>query len=233
MESERITNGMDADYRRREPAYRRKQRLFSIPNIIGIILCVLMLPGFLVSMTLFISSLIHPNVPPSCFGYTPLMVESGSMSPLFDEDDLVLVQNSADDASYGIGDIICFHSGNAYVTHRIKEITADENGETLYTTQGDANNTPDKDTVRPDQILGVYKTHFKGMGKALLFIQTPVGMIVCVMLPIFLVFLLFTVPPRIAARKKQKHMAARRIPPGFGDKSSPNEHSQGGEHSIR
>lgn len=217
MESERITNGMDADYRRREPAYRRKQRLFSIPNIIGIILCVLMLPGFLISMTLFIGSLIHPGVPPSCFGYTPLMVQSGSMSPLFDEDDLVLIQNSADDALYGIGDIICFQSGDAYVTHRIKEITADENGNAVYTTQGDANNTPDKDAVRPDQILGVYKTHFKGMGRALLFIQTPVGMIVCVMLPIFLVFLLFTVPPRIAARKKRKHMTARRIPRDFTD----------------
>lgn len=218
MESEQITNEMDADCRCREPAYRRKQRLFSIPNIIGIILCVLMLPGFLISMTLFIGSLIHPGVPPSCFGYTPLMVQSGSMSPLFNEDDLVLVQNSASDTVYAAGDIICFHSGDAYVTHRIKEITTDENGNTVYTTQGDANNTPDKDTVRPDQILGVYKTHFKGMGKALLFIQTPVGMIVCVMLPIFLVFLLFTVPPRIAARKKRKkHMTARRIPRDFTD----------------
>lgn len=218
MESKQITNEMDADYRCREPAHGRKQRLFSIPNIIGIILCVLMLPGFLISMTLFISSLIHPDVPPSCFGYTPLMVQSGSMSPLFNEDDLVLVQNSASDTVYAAGDIICFHSGDAYVTHRIKEITTDENGNTVYTTQGDANNTPDKDTVRPDQILGVYKTHFKGMGKALLFIQTPVGMIVCVMLPIFLVFLLFTVPPRIAARKKRKkHMTARRIPRDFTD----------------
>lgn len=217
MESERITNETGADFRRREPAHNRKSSFLSISNIIGIILCVLMLPGFLISMTLFISSLIHPDVPPSCFGYTPLMVQSGSMSPLFDEDDLVLVQNSGGDTVYAAGDIICFHSGDAYVTHRIKEITTDENGNTVYTTQGDANNTPDKDTVRPDQILGVYKTHFKGMGKALLFIQTPVGMIVCVMLPIFLVFLLFTVPPRIAARKKRKHMTARRIPRDFSD----------------
>lgn len=178
MESKQITNEIGADPRRREPAHNRKSSFFSIPNIIGILLCVLMLPGFLISMTLFISSLIHPDVPPSCFGYTPLMVESGSMSPLFDEDDLVLIRNGSDDASYGVGDIISFHSGNAYVTHRIKEITADENGNTVYTTQGDANNTPDKDTVRPDQILGVYRTHFKGMGKALLFIQTPVGIIV-------------------------------------------------------
>ena len=217
MESERITNETSADFRRREPAHNRKSSFLSISNIIGIILCVLMLPGFLISMTLFISSLIHPDVPPSCFGYTPLMVQSGSMSPLFDEDDLVLVQNGASDTVYAVGDIICFHSGDAYVTHRIKESTTDENGNTVYTTQGDANNTPDKDTVRPDQILGVYKTHFKGMGKALLFIQTPVGMIVCVMLPIFLVFLLFTVPPRIAARKKRKHMTARRIPGDFSD----------------
>ncbi len=233
MEPEKITNGMDADSRRREPAYRRKQRFFSIPNIIGIILCVLFLPGFLISTTLLISSLIHRDAPPSCFGYTPLMVESGSMSPLFDEDDLVLVQNSADDESYGVGDIVCFHKGDVYVTHRIVDIS-EENGNKVYTTQGDANNAPDTDPVRPDQILGVYRTHFKGMGKALLFIQTPVGMIVCVMLPIFLVFLLFTVPPRIAARKKRKkHMAARRIPPDFGNNSSRNEQTPNGDHFIR
>lgn len=186
----------------KEPAHRQKRRFFSIPNIIGIVLCVLLLPGFVISTTLLISSLIHPDVPPSCFGYTPLMVETGSMSPLFDEDDLVLVRNTPDDASYNVGDVISFRSGNIYVTHRISEITADGDGNTAYITKGDANNAPDEDPVRPDQILGVYRTRFEGMGKALLFIQTPVGMIVCVMLPIVLVLLLFLVPPYIEARIK-------------------------------
>ncbi len=199
MESDQIMNSND-DYSQDED---KKLSFLSITNIIGIFLCALMLPEFIIATTLFFNSLIHNDIPPSCFGYTPLIVETGSMSPLFDEDDVVLIKSSDDNASFNVGDIICYHIEDVYVTHRIIEVSKDESGETIYTTQGDANNTPDEDEIHPNQILGVYKMRFKGMGKTLLFIQTPTGMILCVMLPIFLVSLLFIVPPKIAARKKQ------------------------------
>lgn len=195
-----MTNEINTDPQRRAPP--QKKKVLTVCNIIGIILCVLLLPGFLISSTLLVSSIMHPDIPPSCFGYTPLMVETGSMIPLFDGDDLVLVRNTPDDASYNVGDVVCFHSGNVYVTHRINEIT-ENSGKNVYKTKGDANNTPDKDTVSPEQILGVYVTHFDGMGRVLMFIQTPVGMMLCVMLPIFLVLLLFLLPSHIVARKKQ------------------------------
>ncbi len=183
---------------------KQKKAFFTVPNIIGIVLCVLMLPGFIISTTLLISSLIHPDLPPSCFGFTPLIVETGSMSPVFDENDVVLVNNSGDDDTYAVGDIICFHSASAYVTHRIYAIETREDGGTVYITKGDANNAPDEGYVRQDQILGVYETRFVGMGKTLLFIQTPLGMILCVFFPILLVLLLFLLPPMIEQRKKQK-----------------------------
>lgn len=205
MESEQKTNGIGADPQDKEPAGEQERRFFTVPNIIGIILCILMLPGFLISTTLLISSLIHPDVPPSCFGFTPLMVETDSMSPVFDENDVVLINNSDDGDTYGVKEIICYRSGDIYVTHRIKEITQDKDGNTLYITQGDAVNEPDEDLVRPDQILGVYQTRFAGMGKTLMFLQTPLGMILCVVLPFLLVFLLFTVPPYIAARRKREN----------------------------
>lgn len=69
------------------------------------------------------------------------------MSPLFDEEDLILVKNTPDSVSYSVGDVICFHSGDIYVTHRISEITADDSGDTVYITKGDANNTPDQGSV--------------------------------------------------------------------------------------
>ena len=186
-----------------KPERKTKRPFFNVYNIIGIVLCILLLPGFIISSTLLVSSWINSDVPPSCFGFTPLMVETGSMSPVFDENDLVLIHNTDDDATYNVGDIICYHSGgNAYVTHRIKEITTDKNGNTAYITQGDANNAPDQGSVRADQILGVYKTRFEGMGGVFAFMQTPGGMIVCVVLPIVLVLLLFFLPPMLAARKK-------------------------------
>ena len=211
MAPEQITNQINTNPQHSAPSHRRKERFFTVYNVIGIILCILFLPGFLISTTLLVGSLIHPDFPPSCFGYTPLMVETGSMIPLFDEEDLILVKNTAADATYQVGDVVCYHSGNSYVTHRIIEIAIDEDGNAVYTTKGDANNTPDREPVSPEQILGVYITHFEGWGKALLFIQTPVGMILCVMLPIFIVILLFTVPPRFADFiKRRKQRAARR-----------------------
>ncbi len=221
MGTERITNETNTGSQRGTPSQRRKRRFFTVFNFIGIILCILFLPGFLISTTLLVSSFMHPDIPPSCFGFTPLMVETGSMAPLFDEDDPVLIKNTPDGADYYPGDVICFHSGDVYVTHRINEIAKDENGNAVYTTKGDANNTPDRETVRAEQILGVYKIRFAGMGKALLFIQTPVGMIVCVMLPIFIVILLFTVPPRIEQRKKRKKkQTVRRVPQELAEKAS-------------
>lgn len=183
---------------------KQKRTFFTSYNVIGIVLCILLLPWFIFSVTLWVSSLIHRDAPPSCFGYTPLMVESGSMAPLFDENDLIFIKNTGDNATYKVGDIICFHSGDVYVTHRIKEITTDADGAAAYITQGDANNAPDQGAVLKEQIVGIYSSHLNGMGKAFMFIHSPTGLIVCVMLPAILVLLLFLVPPLYVNSRKQK-----------------------------
>lgn len=181
-----------------------------IAHIAGILLCILFLPGFIVNTTLLISSLIYPDIPPSFMGYTPLVVESDSMSPFFQQNDLVLVRNGKEAVAYEKGEVICFRSGDVYVTHRIVKTDTDENGNALYITRGDANNTPDVQPVRPEQILGSYVTHFNGLGGFVLFMQTPAGMICCVLLPILVIFCLLWIPPKIAdrlAKRKQTEAA--------------------------
>lgn len=162
-------------------------------NIIGLILCLLMLPIVIVNMTMFIQSLIHPDVPPNFLGYTPLIVSSGSMSPAFDVTDLVVVKAPEDAAALEDGTVICYLSGDSLVTHRIvgREITAD--GQTVYITQGDANNTPDRVRVSPAQIIGVYHTHIPNLGKFALFMQTPAGIILFVVLPLLLLFVIYRI----------------------------------------
>lgn len=181
-----------------------------IAHIAGILLCILFLPGFIVNTTLLISSLIYPDIPPSFMGYTPLVVESDSMSPFFQQNDLVLIRNGKEAVAYEKGEVICFRSGDVYVTHRIVKTDTDENGNALYITRGDANNTPDVQPVRPEQILGSYVTHFNGLGGFVLFMQTPAGMICCVLLPILVIFCLLWIPPKIAdrlAKRKQTEAA--------------------------
>lgn len=179
-----------------------------IAHITGIILCILFLPGFIVNTTLLISALLHPDIPPSFIGYTPLVVESDSMAPCFAQDDLVLIRNGKEGTAYEKGDIICFRSGDVYVTHRIAKAEAGEDGNIVYTTQGDANNTPDVQPVRPEQVLGLYAAHFKGLGGFVLFVQTPTGMVSCVLLPIFVIFCLFWIPPKIAGRLAKRKQTA-------------------------
>lgn len=183
-----------------------------IAHIVGIILCILFLPGFIVNTTLLISSLLRPDIPPSFMGYTPLVVESDSMVPFFEENDLVLIRNSKDGAAYEKGDVICFRSGDVYVTHRIVKTDTGEDGNTIYITQGDANNTPDVPPVRPEQILGLYATHFKDLGGFVLFMQTPAGMVCCVLLPILVIFCLFWISSKIADRLAKQRQTAENPP---------------------
>lgn len=197
------------------PAAKRKKNArirLRIWNVIGILLCALLLPVIIINITLMVQTFIHPDIPPSFMGLTPLAVESGSMSPFFDEGSLVIVRSvdrvEAQDLEPGT--VICFQSGSSYVTHRITQRSTEADGSVRYTMQGDANNTPDVQPVSPDQILGVYVTHAAGLGDFVLYLQTPVGMICCVVLPALLIFGAFWLSSRLADRRERKALAAKK-----------------------
>ena len=167
-----------------------------VVNIIGIVLCVLMLPFLIVSMTLFVQSLIRPDVPPNFLGHTPLIVGSGSMEPTFAADDVVIVHTPEDSSDLEDGTIVCYRAGDTLITHRIKGREYADDQSVMYVTQGDANNTPDTVRVAPSQIVGTYEFRFKGLGRVILFIQTPIGMILVVVLPLILLFMFFYLSDR-------------------------------------
>lgn len=54
--------------------------LSRIVSVVAIVLCVIFGLMLLFNLTIIIKGLINPNTPPSVFGYTPLIVKSGSMS---------------------------------------------------------------------------------------------------------------------------------------------------------
>ena len=90
---------------------------------------------------------------PSIFGYSSLMVATGSMSGTIEEGDLIIIRDTGD---YKIGDIVTFFQDGDDIptTHRIinKEVT--EDGVTYWITRGDANNSPDKRSITSDEIIG-------------------------------------------------------------------------------
>jgi hypothetical protein len=42
--------------------------------------------------------------------------------------------------------------------------------------------------INPSQIVGVYQTHLKGFGSKLMFLQSPKGMLLFIVLPLIILF---------------------------------------------
>jgi len=99
-------------------------------------------------------------------GYKAYIVLTGSMKPVLNPDDLVVVHKVPQE-SLKVGDIITFSaSGNNTITHRITDITQ-ENGQTYYKTKGDNNSSADSDVVTYDNIQGVYQFKISRVGAIL------------------------------------------------------------------
>ena len=108
------------------------------------------------------------------FGYTSFEVQTGSMVPAININDLVIVKI---DNSPKINDIITYKKGNSFITHRVVESYKE-----TYVTRGDANNTKD-DAITKSQIVGkVIKVipNFGTIRKTLLNPLVLVTLIVCI-----------------------------------------------------
>lgn len=118
----------------------------------------------------------------SFWGIRMLVVKSGSMEPSIKTGSLVIDKEFS---SYNIGDIITFkerEKPTETITHRIANIETTNNIQ-LFTTQGDANGTPDGTKITSGDILGkvIFKIPF--LGYAVAFTRTLPGLIILVVIP--------------------------------------------------
>lgn len=162
---------------------------FDLGSLLGKVLIILLVPIILVNVYLIIGSYQNPNVPPHLFGYTPLIVQSGSMDDgakdAIKVGDLVLVKNADGNERYQKGDIITYKQADDYVTHEIIDVKT-EGSKQLYQTKGRANNTADQEVVKSSQILGEAMMNVPKMGDVLMFLQTPLGLVTTVGGPLLL-----------------------------------------------
>lgn len=128
------------------------------------------------------------------FGYKAFIVLSDSMKATdFSAGDVVIVKE-VDPSTLQAGDIIAYQSTNdenygETVTHKIREVIKDENGENGFITYGTTTNTNDEKVVTYSFVLGKYQTTLPGVGKFFQFLKTTPGYIICILLP-FLVLIL-------------------------------------------
>lgn len=158
-------------------------------TIVGIVLCILLIPILLINLTLIAKSYINKDDVPNIGGTTPLIVLTDSMYPIIESGDLIICQG-AEPEEIQVGDVIAFFdpagNGTTIVTHRVIEVT-EQNGELAWRTKGDNNNTEDRLAVTADKLVAVYEgTRIPGFGNVALFMQSTPGLIVCVVCPILL-----------------------------------------------
>lgn len=159
-------------------------------TILGIVLCVILVPILVVNVILIIKSYTNADEVPKLGGYAPLIVLTGSMEPGIKIGDLIFIKE-IDASEVKVDDVIAFvdptGNGTSILTHRVKEISQ-EDGVLYFTTWGDANGgAVDTKPAAQDALVGIY-TNFRipGAGNVAMFMQTTAGLIVCVFLPLVL-----------------------------------------------
>lgn len=166
----------------------KSTRAYRAWTVIGIVLCVLLVPILVINVTLIIKSYTNKDAVPSFGGVFPLIVLTDSMYPQIQSGDLVICRQVAPE-SIAVGDVISFFdpagSGTSIVTHRVVEIT-EEDGSLAFRTQGDANPVADLSLVPADKVTGRYMRRIPKAGNTAMFLQTTEGLILCVVLPMVL-----------------------------------------------
>ena len=162
----------------------REGKMQKIKKAISIIVILILLPILLISIAILVDSYTHPDEVPSFFGWKPFIVLSGSMETQISVGDVVVVKE-VDTNTLKKGDIIAFNENNIVITHRINEVIY-EDGKTKYITKGDNNNTQDSGYVTPEQVEGVFQFKISRLGNLAMFVQTPIGMIVCLSIPVII-----------------------------------------------
>lgn len=116
--------------------------------------------------------------------FSLLTVMSGSMEPAVRVGSLIIIRPTNDLKK---GDIITFRPKNTQneketVTHRIYDVRLTEGG-TEIITKGDANKTPDKDIVLPNQVVGKAIFTLPFFGYAFNYIKTGPGLMLLIIIP--------------------------------------------------
>lgn len=123
---------------------------------------------------------------PSLFGYNFYLIASGSMEPSLQTGDIIL-SKKVDNTELKISDVVTYQGESGelkgkLITHQIVKMY-EEDGEKYIVTKGTANSIEDP-AIKEDQVVSVMKTKLPFMGQVLKVINTPLGFLVLIILPL-------------------------------------------------
>ena len=130
----------------------------------------------------------------SLFGFKMYIVNSDSMAATdFHAGALILIKE-VDPATLKAGDIITFMSQDTdsfgeTITHKIRKVTTDAEGNPGFVTYGTTTDTDDETIVTYPYVLGKYQKQIPGLGTFFNFLKTTPGYFVCIFTPFMLIIL--------------------------------------------
>ena len=128
------------------------------------------------------------------FGFKMYIVNSDSMAATdFNAGSLILVKE-VDPSALKEGDIITFMSQDTdsfgeTITHKIRKVTTDAEGNPGFITYGTTTDTDDETIVTYPYVLGQYQSHIPGLGTFFNFLKSTPGYFVCIFTPFMLIIL--------------------------------------------
>ena len=170
-------------------ANNQKTTKDKIMTTIGTILCIVLVPILVINCTLIVKSVTNKDEVPNIGGVFPLIVLTDSMYPAIESGDLIICKTIEGNEVQN-NDVIAFFdpagNGSSIVTHRVIEVIS-QDGDLLFRTRGDNNNTEDKLFVPEENLVGIYQSRIPGAGHIAMFMQSTNGLLLCVVLPIVLI----------------------------------------------
>ncbi len=179
-----------------------------ILTIVGIVLCVILVPILIINCTLLLKGVLNKDEVPTFGSIFPLIVLTDSMHDEFPSGSII-ISRVVDPEEIKEGDIISFFDPEsktgAITTHAVIKLEYDEAGKLVsFRTKGSANNAEDRLSVPVESLVGRYTGfHMAGVGHVAMFMQTPAGFIVCVFVPLLMLVAYDVIRRRVYDKKHE------------------------------
>lgn len=162
---------------------KKKNRKKIISNTFFVILVLFLIFNIIIVVQTTFNSKKVPNI----FGYKAFSITTGSMEPVIQINDLIIVKEYEPD-EIKQGDIISYQKDETIITHRV-ERKIEENSNVYYITKGDDNYILDEQKVEHVDVEGRYILRIPKLGKIVLIFKNKDIVILVIIILIILNYL--------------------------------------------
>ena len=148
------------------------------------------LAGLSLGLITGLALLVAASLLPRTFGYTPLVVLSGSMEPTLQVGD-VAVTREIEPYALQVGDVVTYESISGYITHRIVGLDMTPQGP-FFHMKGDANLGADPQPIPADRIVAKVVYRVPRVGFIVAFTDSAAGKFLLIVVPLVLLMLMWT-----------------------------------------